>query len=330
MRANLAGASATGGLGGGNVQKELNRFGQGLASQGLQQQIGNLQNLSAQGLNAAGGAAGVQTGLGTNLANLGTGVAGDVSNQRGALAGFESGTGTNLANLRTGTASNIANQGSQLAGYVSGTGINLANLGQQTGTNIANFQGSAASGIATQRMKAGESLQNQIDSATINLANLANAQGKDIAGQFGTQTKAIQNLNLGAADAYAGNAVGLAGQQSALAAGQPYTQAPAPNYAKWAEDAGAAAKAGYDLGGMIGQPNKPTTTNPNLVVNPSAFMNNPYNLTGENASGQAPNNLSMPYTQPTLYRSPTGNSITRGVNTMSPLTGSYPTFSYLP
>jgi hypothetical protein len=277
MRANLAGASATGGLGGGNVQKELTRFGQGLASQGLQQQIGNLQNLSAQGLSAAGGAAGVQTGLGTNLANIGTGVAGDVSNQRGALAGyesgtgtnlanlrtgiagdvsnqrgalagyesgtgtnlanlrtsiagdvsnqrgalagFESGTGTNLANLRTGTASNIANQGGQLAGYVSGTGVNLANIGQQTGANVANFQGSAASGIATQRMKAGESLQNQIDSATNNLANLANAQGTNLANAYKEQTGAIQQLNTGAADTYAKNTVGLAGQQAGLATG---------------------------------------------------------------------------------------------------------------
>jgi hypothetical protein len=183
---------------------------------------------------------------------------------------------------------------------VSGTGVNLANIGQQTGTNIANFQGSAASGIATQRMKAGESLQNQIDSATINLANLANAQGKDIAGQFGTQTKAIQNLNLGAADAYAGNTVGLAGQQSSLAAGQPYTQAPAPNYAKWAEDAGAAAKAGYDLGGMIGQP-KPTTQ-------PTTFD---------------------PNFRPTIYTPASGGSVARGVNTMSsPLSGTYPKFSY--
>ena len=329
MRANLAGASATGGLGGGNVQKELNRFGQGLASQGLQQQIGNLQNLSAQGLNAAGGAAGVQTGLGTNLANLGTGVAGDVSNQRGALAGYESGTGTNLANLRTGTASNIANQGSQLAGYVSGTGINLANIGQQTGANVANFQGSAASGIATQRMKAGESLQNQIDSATINLANLANAQGTNLATAYQKQTGAVQNLNTGAADAYAQNTVGLAGQQAGLVTGQPYTQAPVPDYAKWGTDAGAAAKAGSDLGGMIGQPNQSTTTNPNLVVNPSAFMNNPYNLTGVDASGQPPNNYSMPYTQPTLYRSPAGGSIARGVNTMgSPLSGTYPKFLF--
>jgi hypothetical protein len=334
MRANLAGASATGGLGGGNVQKELNRFGQGLASQGLQQQIGNLQNLSAQGLNAAGGAAGVQTGLGTNLANLGTGVAGNVSNQRGALAGFESGTGTNLANLRTGTASNIANQGSQLAGYesgtgtnlanlrtgtasnianqggqlagyesgtgtnlanlrtgtasnianqgsqlagyVSGTGVNLANIGQQTGANIANFQGSAASGLATQRMNAGISLQNQIDAATTNLARLAETQGTNFANAYQNQTGAVQNLNTGAANAYAGNTIGLANQQSSVLGGQQYTPNYVPDYAQQYANVFNAGSAGYELGGMAGQPNKPTTTNPNLVVNPSAAMNNPY------------------------------------------------------
>jgi hypothetical protein len=287
MRANLAGASATGGLGGGNVQKELNRFGQGLASQGLQQQIGNLQNLSAQGLNAAGGAAGVQTGLGTNLANIGTGVAGDVSNQRGTLAGYESGTGNNLANLRTGTAANVANQGSQLAGYVSGTGINLANIGQQTGANIANFQGSAASGIATQRMKAGESLANQIDAATLNLAKLSEAQGTNFANAYQNQTGAVQKLNTGAADTYATNTVGLAGQQAGVATGlanqqsgvlggQLYTPNYVPDYAKQNADVFNAGSAGYEIGKMAGQPNQPTTTNPNLVVNPSAAMNNPY------------------------------------------------------
>jgi len=298
MRANLAGASATGGLGGGNVQKELNRFGQGLASQGIQQQIGNLQNLSAQGLNAAGGAAGVQTGLGTNLANIGTGVAGDVSNQRGALAGYESGTGTNLANLRTGTASSVANQGSQLAGYVSGTGVNLANIGQQTGANIANFQGSAASGIATQRMKAGESLQNQIDSATINLANLANAQGTNLATAYQKQTGAVQGFNTGAADAYAENTVNLANKQSGLVTGQPYTQAPVPDYAKQYTDVFNAGSAGYQLGGMAGQPTtQPTTFDPNF--------------------------------KPTIYTPASGGSIARGVNTMgSPLSGNYPKFYY--
>jgi hypothetical protein len=293
MRANLAGASATGGLGGGNVQKELNRFGQGLASQGLQQQIGNLQNLSAQGLNAAGGAAGVQTGLGTNLANLGTGVAGDVSNQRGALAGYESGTGTNLANLRTGTASNIANQGSQLAGYVSGTGINLANLGQQTGTNIANFQGSAASGLASQRMNAGISLQNQIDAATTNLARLSEAQGTNLANAYQKQTGAVQGLNTGAANAYTGLSTELASQQSALAAGQEYTRMPVPDYAQQYRDVFNAGSAGYELGGMAGQP-KPTTQ-------PTTFD---------------------PNFRPTIYTPASGGSIARGVNTMgSPLSG---------
>ena len=300
MRANLAGASATGGLGGGNVQKELNRFGQGLASQGLQQQIGNLQNLSAQGLNAAGGAAGVQTGLGTNLANLGTGTAGDVSNQRGALAGYESGTGTNLANLRTGTASNIANQGSQLAGYVSGTGINLANIGQQTGANVANFQGSAASGIATQRMKAGESLQNQINAASNTLANLANAQGTNLATAYQNQTGAVQNLNTGAANAYSGLSTELASQQSALAAGQEYTRMPVPDYAQQYRDVFNAGSAGYELGGMAGQP-KPTTQ-------PTTFD---------------------PNFKPTIYTPASGGSIARGVNTMgSPLSGTYPKFLY--
>ena len=297
MRANLAGASATGGLGGGNVQKELQRFGQGLASQGIQQQIGNLQNLSGQGFNAATSAANIQNSMGTNLANLGTATAGDIAGQRSNLAGSVTNTGTNLANLRTGTAANVAQQGGSLAGYVSGTGLNLANIGQTAGANIANIQSSAASGIAQQRMTAGQALQAQIDAATINLANLASAQGTNISNQYGKQTAAVQDLNLTAAGQYAADEQNLAGEQANMITGQQFYQAPAPDYGRFASEAFGAAQAGYDLGGMMGQPKPPPPPVPTFDTN---------------------------YRVPTLYTPPAGGQLQRA--TGSPLTGSYPNF----
>jgi hypothetical protein len=70
-RAALRTASARGGLGGGRVMQELARYGTGLASQDLQNQIANLQALSSQGLGATGSAANIATGGASGLANLG-------------------------------------------------------------------------------------------------------------------------------------------------------------------------------------------------------------------------------------------------------------------
>ena len=58
-------AAALGGLGGGNVQKELTRLGQDLASTQLQNQIANLAALSRQGFQGANiGAAEIKTASG--------------------------------------------------------------------------------------------------------------------------------------------------------------------------------------------------------------------------------------------------------------------------
>lgn len=230
-RSTLAGAAATGGLGGGRVQQELVRFGQGLASQGLQQQIQNLRSLSGQGLQAAGAGADIQTGMGTNLANLGMNTAQNISGQRGALAGERSQYGTNLANLAT-----------------------------STGTNIANAQGTAAQNIAQQRARAGELLAAQIGGATAGLEGYALNQGNALAsllggyGQTGLnlqqtytadQIAAMQN----AANQQAMSAEDLAALQASLLAGQKYRAAPQTSYTGIVNNALNAAAMGYQLGG---------------------------------------------------------------------------------
>jgi hypothetical protein len=230
-RSTLSGAAATGGLGGGRVQQELVRFGQGLAGQGLQQQIQNLSGLSGQGLQAAGSGANILTGMGTNLSNLGTG-----------------------------TAQNIAGQRQGLAGERSQYGANLANLATSTGSSIANLQAQAAQNVANQRARAGELLAAQISGTTVNLADLANAQGTNLSNAFRDFGTAGLNLSQNAINQQ------ITAQQQAAAdeataqqnygintaqalSGQPFTQQQPFSYGQAFGNALNAGALGYELGG---------------------------------------------------------------------------------
>lgn len=259
-RSTLAGAAATGGLGGGRVQQELVRFGQGLAGQGLQQQIENLRNLSGMGFQAAGGGAEIATGLGTNLANLGTTTAQNLAAQRAALAGVEGQYGTNLANLATGTAQGVVGQRGALAGERSQFGTNLANLTTTTGTNIANLQSQLGANVAQQRARAGELLAGQVGGTAADLGNLATAQGSNLANlisQYGTaglnlsqgytadQIAAYQNALDQEAAAQQGYGTNIAN----LLSGQPFAQQQPFSYGGAIGNALNAAALGYDLAG---------------------------------------------------------------------------------
>ncbi len=66
----LQNAAATGGLRGGNLQRGLADFRYDALANTIQQQIGNLGNLSGMGLGATGQNAGLGTQLSGNIANL--------------------------------------------------------------------------------------------------------------------------------------------------------------------------------------------------------------------------------------------------------------------
>ena len=178
MRENLAGAAATGGLGGGNVQKELVRFGQGLASKGVQDQLANLANISNIGRQASAGLADIQTGLGTEQVRGSRALADALSGMNvttGLPAAQQIGTlGINLATGRTQAGRDLADQYKQastaLSGIYSGQGrditsmidaqrtmlMNMVNSGALTeaqaqeafATNMANIQAGTGSAIA--------------------------------------------------------------------------------------------------------------------------------------------------------------------------------------
>lgn len=284
MRSNLAGAGATGGLGGGNVQKELARFGQGLASQGLQQQIANLSGLSNQGLNAAGSAAGIATSGGTNLANLGI--------SRGQ-AGLQSAmtSGSNLANIASGLGSqklqtaaalgnNLSNnrtsQGQAQLGAYTGQGSNLANLATGLGSQQLQTQSALGSNLAGYNLSTGLPAAQTISNLSTNLAAGRTRVGEQEAADetrralgfadiYANQSARISNdidnqrillmnqVNSGAlsqAQAETAYATALAtaqGNIGAALAGNPQAPIANPNYAQGVGNALQAAGAGYDM-----------------------------------------------------------------------------------
>lgn len=94
-------AAATGQLQGGAVLRELTRFGTGLAQQDFGNQFARLQNLGAQGFNAAANISSNESALASNLANIAAGTSQNLGNIATARGG-------SLANLELGQASQIA------------------------------------------------------------------------------------------------------------------------------------------------------------------------------------------------------------------------------
>lgn len=138
-------AAALGGLGGGNVQKELSRFNQGLAGQGLQQQIGNLGAISGMGLNAST--------AGANMAGQQGSLLSGVTSQAGRdMANIANSTGQQVGNYAYGTGNAMAgdrfNTGLLLAGNISNTANSMANLATTQGNNIGNAINGGASNLA--------------------------------------------------------------------------------------------------------------------------------------------------------------------------------------
>lgn len=226
MRGNLAGAAATGGLGGGNVQRELTRFGQGLASQGLQQQIGNLGALSGMGMQGAQ-----------------------------ALSGLATGRAGALGDITLNTAQNIAGQRGNMAGYQGQAGAALADIGLATGRNIAEMQYGTGQNIASGRTRAGEIQANQLQQAAADQSRLLEGLGLFQSNLIGGQASNLINLQNQAANQAAMDAMGLsegvsalqtglAGDQLAAFNGATRQQAPSFDYGQ----AFNAAAGGYSLG----------------------------------------------------------------------------------
>jgi hypothetical protein len=294
MRANLSGAAATGGLGGGNVQKELQRFGQGLASQGLQQQIENLNALSGQGFNAATNASNVATTGGTNLANIASQLGANQSNlyqnqgsnlaniaQLQGTAGLDAylNQGSNLARLAEGYGANQLNTrvnlGNQLAGYNLSTGLPAASTISNLGINLANS-----------RTQAGRDLANQAGSVAQLLGGIQQGQATNLANLTQGQMNYINSLTNNAATAEAMAQQGYSGNQANMLTGTGsamvgLSNVPSfvPDYGNQVGNAAEAAAAGYSL---FGNQNTNQNSNSRPYTGPTTggwggFFSNPSN-----------------------------------------------------
>lgn len=218
-------AAALGGLGGGNVQKELARFGQGLASQDLQRQIQNAQALSQQGLQAAGqqgqflSQAGQQEGnLAATNAQLGTQAALARAGLLGQGAGITSGLTQQGANILAGTGQNIASgrtrAGEQIASGIGSTTSALSNLINQQGSGLSDIIGQGSTNVANILSGAGQLDANLLAQLAGLESGLATQQGTQLAGLQGQIGQAQAGRELAGANAIQG----LLGQGLGLAA----------------------------------------------------------------------------------------------------------------
>jgi hypothetical protein len=258
MRGNLAGAAATGGLGGGNVQRELTRFGQGMASQGLQQQIGNLNTLSGYGMQAAGA-----------MGDITMNTAGNIAGQR-----------TNQANAQ-GTA-----------------GLNRSNIRQNTGQNIADMQYGTGQNLASGRTRAGEIQANQLENfyanqsnllsgLGTNRANMIDRQASDLIDMGGDAALRAANLATGLSRDVSGLQTGLAREQNSAYSGAERINSPSFDY----EEALGSAAGGYMLGNDIIYQQRQGGLAPVSESIPSSRRFGPYN---PNNGGYVPAQSRMP------------------------------------
>ena len=184
-------SAAIGGLGGGNVQKELVRYGQGLAGQGLQQQIQNLSGLSGIGLNAAQGGAQMAGNQGTALAGItqraGEGMSNLAMQAGGQIGNYAFNTGQMAAQGRT-------DYGNLLAGQINNTANNMANLSMNQGGQYSNIIGQGAGNLATILQNAGVSQADALRIMATAQAQTASNAGANMAGVQGTPGMPSNNL----------------------------------------------------------------------------------------------------------------------------------------
>jgi len=129
-RALLRNASATGGLGGGNVLRDLSQLAAGTFLQNYNTQFGQIGEVANRGYGAATTGAGLQGQLGQVQAGLGQFAAGIPLQTAGAQSGMQFQAGRDIGSA------------------IQGTTSSLANLIQQQGAGMTDITGSATNNIA--------------------------------------------------------------------------------------------------------------------------------------------------------------------------------------
>lgn len=255
-RAALRTAAARGGVGGGNVMKELSRFNTGLASQDLQNQIANLQQLGSQGLGASGSAAQFAAQGGMAQSDLQTQAAQQLAGLRGQIGQSQLGTGQQLAglgtlagqqglNTLTGAGQQLGNlgvtggtlgmqtltgAGSQLADIASGRSLAQSQLASQAGRGlgdismtggmtVGDYLYGTGGALAQNRMQAGRDIAGNITNQINALAQYQGNQGIGMSDLIGQQANILAGIQGGAGAGMSGMIGGTAGQLAGVATG---------------------------------------------------------------------------------------------------------------
>lgn len=185
-RALTRNAAAMGGIGGGNVRRELVRFGQGLAGESAQQQFNNLGTVANRGMEAL-----------RDVGNL-RGQQANVALRAGEGAGdILSATGRHIAGARASAAANIAN-------VFGGTGSQIAQGRQRAGEQIAQAIGGTSSALSNLVGGAGEGQAASQSNLAAILANIATGEASTVAGLGGIPGAQSQPGILGGIGALAG------------------------------------------------------------------------------------------------------------------------------
>lgn len=160
-------AAATGGVGGGNVLKELTRFGQGLAGQSAQQQFANLGEVAGRGFGAASQQGNILQQTGRDILGVRQAVGRDI-------AGVFTGTGQQIAADR-------ARAGEGIAGAIGGTTSALANLASQQGAGLSDITAAAGGNLANILAGVGGQQASSQEQLAALLANITTGQAGQVA-----------------------------------------------------------------------------------------------------------------------------------------------------
>jgi len=168
----LRNQAAIGGLGGGNVRRELLRQGIGFAAQDLGNRFNRLGTVAERGFGAA-----------QNIGQL-----------RAAQAGLTGQIGAGQAGLSTQEAALASSLGLNASQFEAAKGVNLASVAGSTATNLATTFTGAGRDLATGRTRAGELIAENLAGTTSALGELIAEQGKGISDTIGTGAANVANL----------------------------------------------------------------------------------------------------------------------------------------
>lgn len=167
-RAITRNAAATGGLGGGNVLKELQRNATGLAAQDFQNSFNRLNTVADRGFNAAQGVSAIDAGMGDRIGGMRYGAG-------NTLADMSYGLGQALAGGRTRASELMAQNYGQ-------TAQGMAGIQQQFGNDLSSVTGQGASNLANLLSGGGQAANQNYQQLAALLANIATGQGSQVAG----------------------------------------------------------------------------------------------------------------------------------------------------